>query len=85
MGLKFRRQHPIEGFIVDFYCFELQLAIELDGGIHRLPEQEEQDDFRMLALQDEGITILRFWNSEVITNIENVLSTIEMAARKIQE
>ena len=70
---------------MDFYCFEFLLAIELDGEIHRIPEQEEQDKFRTLALQDEDGTILRFWNSEVITNIENVITRILTAARKLQE
>jgi len=83
-GLKFRRQHPLEGFIVDFYCFELRLAIELDGSVHQIPEQAEQDEYRMQSLQDEGITFLRFWNSEIVNNIEKVLSRIHSKAQVLK-
>lgn len=83
-GLKFRRQHPLEGFVVDFYCFELRLAIELDGGVHQVPEQVDQDEYRMRALQNEGVTFLRFWNSEVVNNMEKVMSRIHSTAQVLQ-
>lgn len=84
-GLKFRRQHPISGFIVDFYCFELKLVIELDGQVHTEHDQREQDDYRTNILKDKGVTILRFWNSEVITDVEKVLETIEATAMRLRK
>jgi very-short-patch-repair endonuclease len=84
-GLKFRRQHPISGFIVDFYCFELKLAIELDGQVHIENDQREQDDYRANVLTDKGVTILRFWNSDVINRLEKVLETIEATAMRLRQ
>jgi very-short-patch-repair endonuclease len=70
-GLKFRRQQPIGQFIVDFICFEKKLIIELDGGQHaRAREKDLERDNR---LTDEGYTVLRFWNSEVLENLTGVL------------
>ena len=76
-GLKFRRQHPLFGFIVDFYCYELNLVIELDGQVHNDLDQHEQDDYRSQVLEEKGIAVLRFWNSEVINDIGKVLKRIE--------
>lgn len=64
-GLTFRRQHPVTGFIVDFYCAELRLAIEIDGGYHHTPEQHGRDAERETALAAGGIRILRIPNSQV--------------------
>lgn len=83
-GYKFRRQHPILGFVVDFYCHELRLAIELDGSVHLISDQAELDTYRSQALQDEGVFVLRFWNSEVINNVENVLEEIRKKAAVIK-
>jgi len=58
-NLRFRRQHPIGKFIVDFYCHELLLVIELDGSIHNKPEIAERDEGRELELKKLGLTILR--------------------------
>ena len=84
-GLKFRRQCPISGFIADFYCFELKLAIELDGQVHTEYDQQEQDDYRTNVLTDKGVTVLRFWNSEVINTPEKVLETIETTAMRLRQ
>jgi very-short-patch-repair endonuclease len=78
-GWKFRRQQPMCGFILDFYCYKVRLGIELDGEVHNNPEQMEIDKERTLELNDYGIEIIRFWNSEVVNNIENVLERIMKA------
>lgn len=75
-GLKFRRQHPIGRFIVDFYCHKYKLVIELDGSIHNLIEVAENDRNRELELKDFGLDILRFTNEQVINDLEYVLQTI---------
>lgn len=73
-GLKFRRQVPIGAYIVDFYCHECGLVVELDGSQHLV--QREYDDIRTQFLQAQGLTVLRFWNNEILSNIEGVLQTI---------
>jgi len=74
--LKFRRQHPIDIFIADFYCHELKLVIEIDGGIHQLPENSEYDIGRNAEMKEMGIEIIRFTNEEVLNTIEQVLKRI---------
>src|SRR4051812_7973873 len=59
-GFKFRRQVPMAGYIVDFYCVSIRLAVELDGGQHAEPEAVKYDDRRTAALQREGVRVLRF-------------------------
>jgi very-short-patch-repair endonuclease len=76
-GLKFRRQHPLDIFIADFYCHQKKLVIELDGGIHDILEQKEYDQGRTFELEEKGFKILRFRNEEVINNLEDVLSRIK--------
>ena len=73
-GHKFRRQHPIGRFIVDFYCVEHGLAIEVDGTIHEL--QAEEDRARREYLEQRGIRFLRFGNEAILNDIEQVLSLI---------
>lgn len=75
-GAKFRRQHPISGYIADFYCHEARLIIEVDGGIHDLPEQVESDEGRTFEFELNGIQVIRFKNSEIMENIEDVLNRI---------
>jgi very-short-patch-repair endonuclease len=79
-GTSFRRQHPAGRYVLDFYCPTLLLAIELDGGQHG--EQESHDRERDDWLRKRGVTILRFWNSDVIENLSGVL---EVVALKISE
>lgn len=83
MGYKFRRQHPLHIFIVDFYCHQLNLVIELDGGYHNLPEQIEKDKDRSDLLKFQELTILRFPNEEVIRRIETILKKIESKIKTI--
>ncbi len=74
-GLKFRRQYPVSGFILDFYCAEKNLGIELDGSIH--DTQEEYDKIREQLISESGIRILRFSNQEILENLEDVKTKIE--------
>ncbi len=76
-GFKFRRQHPVAGYILDFYCADAGLAIELDGGQHS--EQTAYDAQREATLQQHGIRTLRFWNNDVLLNTEAVLTEIAYA------
>jgi very-short-patch-repair endonuclease len=73
-GLKFRRQEPIKNYIVDFICYENKLVIEVDGGQHA--EKKEDDKKRDNWLNLQGFRVLRFWNNEVLGNIEGVLEVI---------
>jgi very-short-patch-repair endonuclease len=75
-GFKFRRQHPINDFIADFYCHEKKLLIELDGGYHLDQSQAKYDDGRTFQLTELGITVIRFRNNEVIENLPSVLKKI---------
>ena len=75
-GLKFRRQHPIEPYVLDFYCHEERLGIELDGGQHAAPDTQRSDTARTAFLESEGITIVRFWNHEVLQDPEAVLERL---------
>ena len=76
-GLKLRRQEPIGPFIADFVCFEKRLVIELDGGQHAL--EQEKDREREDWFNKEGFQILRFWNTEVLQNIDGVEEVIRGA------
>ena len=71
---KFRRQHPVGRFIVDFVCLEEKLTIELDGGQHAA--QARYDNKRTLSLEAAGYRVLRFWNNDVLANTEGVLTMI---------
>ena len=73
-GHKFRRQHDIDHYIADFACTEALLIVELDGGQHA--DQADYDERRTQHLQARGYRVLRFWNNDVLTNIEGVLTVI---------
>ena len=75
IGVKFRRQHPVSGFIIDFYCSSHKLGIEVDGEIHN--DRVEYDLDRQKLLESLGIKILRFKNEEVINALDLVLKTIK--------
>lgn len=74
LGYKFRRQYPIAGYILDFYCVEEKIAIELDGSQHR--DNKEYDDERTNILQGYGVTVLRFWDNDLLRNTDTVLERI---------
>jgi very-short-patch-repair endonuclease len=73
MGVKFRRQCPIGNYIVDFVSYEARLAVEVDGGQH---SESESDKARDGWIESQGFKVLRFWNNEVLGNIEGVLDMI---------
>ena len=76
-GCKFRRQHPIHHFIVDFYCHELKLIIEIDGKYHDSEEQKKKDFNRTELLQFQGLSEIRFTNEEIINDMGSVLKKLE--------
>jgi very-short-patch-repair endonuclease len=77
LGVHFRRQQVIAGFIVDFYCHKAALVIELDGDVHEEAEQKENDIRRDKALNDLGLRIVRFKNDEVLKNLSTVVGKIK--------
>ena len=77
LGDKFRRQHLIDDFIVDFVCLSKNLVIEVDGGYHNDPTQKEYDQQRTLYLNEKGFKVIRFSNEEVLGNTEAVLTKIK--------
>ena len=79
-GLKFRRQHPLDRFILDFFCVECQLEVEIDGRVHTDPEQKARDEERAEWLRARNIRVLRFGNEEVEKNLDGVLRRIVEAA-----
>jgi very-short-patch-repair endonuclease len=76
-GRKFRRQSSIKNFIVDFYCAEEKLAIELDGDFHFDKKVIRDDEIRTNEIEAEGIKVIRFENQEVLLNLEKVLNKIK--------
>ena len=75
-GYDFHRQKPIDQFILDFFCYELMLGIEVDGYTHELPEVQRKDDIKERRLNQLGIQVLRFSDAEVKTQMESVLRAI---------
>ena len=76
-GYKFRRQHPYSMYILDFYCHSLKLVIEVDGSIHNNEDVKTNDAERQIALQNDGLSVLRFQNDLVIKTPEKVIQEIE--------
>lgn len=75
-GIKFRRQHPVNLYIADFYCHKYKLIIEIDGEYHFTKEQIAKDLERTKNLNENGLQIIRFTNNDISENIENVLQKI---------
>jgi len=82
-GLSFRRQHPLGGYVMDFYCPAIRLAIEVDGGQHNGALGRARDERRSKWLQGKGVTVLRFWNNDVLGNIEGVWEEIERTVARL--
>jgi very-short-patch-repair endonuclease len=76
LGVKFRRQYSVSGYVIDFFCLELRLALEVEGGIHSTKPQMIYDNYRYRFLQALDITILKIKNQEIITNINAVCDKI---------
>ncbi|MEN3350430.1 MAG: hypothetical protein V7632_4065 [Bradyrhizobium sp.] len=74
-GFAFRKQHPIGPYTVDFYCARLRLAVEVDGGQHA-EQRKHSDDRRTEFLAEKGVTVVRHWNNDVLSNLEGVLSDL---------
>lgn len=79
LGVNFRRQHAIGSYIPDFACIEKKLIIELDGGQHL--EQQEYDQERTSCLESQGYTVIRFWNKDVMKNIDGVILALLQAMK----
>ena len=84
-GLKFRRQHPVNIYIADFYCHKFKLIIELDGDYHNQEEQKQKDEVRTEVLRLNGLKIIRFKNEEVEQDINQVLITIKNKIEQLKE
>ena len=80
MGLSFRRQMPIAGYIVDFACSAKKLIVEVDGSQHGEDDNAGKDSARTARLQQDGWTVLRFWNDDVLRDIDNVCQHIVISA-----
>jgi very-short-patch-repair endonuclease len=78
MGLKFRREHPIAGYVADFACIEIGLVVELDGGQHAEPDAAAHDAQRQAVMLEQGFHTLRFWNHEVLTAMDAVLEKLRL-------
>lgn len=76
-GLKFRRQVPIHGFVVDFACLAHGLVVEIDGGVHRLPEVQVRDQNRDIDLLSYGYHVMRFSDRAILEELETVVGLIE--------
>ena len=79
MGFKFRQQVPIDHFIVDFACLSERLVIEVDGGTHSTDTELRRDRVREAYLTNQDFRVLRFWNADVMRNMEGVMDTIVAA------
>ena len=84
-GLKFRRQHPVNIYIADFYCHKFKLIIELDGDYHNQEEQKQKDEVRTEVLRLNDLKIIRFKNEEVERDINQVLTTIKNKIEQLKE
>ncbi len=79
-GMKFRRQHPIGKFVVDFYCQQSRLAVELDGSVHAQPSQARKDSAKDAYLRGLGIRVLRLPNGMVLEDPETFCNKVSKAA-----
>ncbi len=85
LGYKFRRQYSVDHYVMDFYCPELKLAIELDGNVHDLPDQKEYDAYRQEYLEKYGITFCRITNEEFISNANMAFEKIGCFIKAIKK
>jgi very-short-patch-repair endonuclease len=83
LGVDFRRQHPVGNYVLDFYAPAVRLVIELDGGQHA-QNAAANDQTRTRWLEERGVTVLRFWNSDVIQNLTGVLESIATKVAELQ-
>ena len=84
LDLKFRRQYPLDSYILDFYCDSLRWAVELDGGQHNAADGRRDDATRTAALAEHGIVVSRYWNHEVLADFEAVLEDLYRTAMRLR-
>ena len=84
-GYKFRRQHPLDGYVLNFYCPSAKLAIELDGGGHNYRTGQIRDRTRSEFLARHGVVVLRFWNHQIRQELDSVLRAIWFALEERQQ
>jgi cyclase len=77
MGLQFRRQQPVEGFITDFYCNQARCVVEIDGSVHDNPERKAMDERRRKVFESRGLTEIRFTNNEIRNDIHGVIERLK--------
>jgi len=85
LGVRIRRQHPVWKFIADFYCHEVKLVIEIDGGIHLRSENKEYDISRDIILKEFKIEILHFTNDEVMNEPNHVIEKIKRTIETLKQ
>lgn len=85
LGYKFRRQNSVDRFVIDFYCPELKLAVEIDGNVHDKSDQKEHDDRRQEYIEKYGISFLRITNEELLANPNMAFKRIEGAIKNLEE
>ena len=84
LGLKFRRQYPLNHYVLDFYCVRLRLCIEIDGDVHNTMMKNEHDKLRTEYLNEMGITVLRYDNDVVFKNVDAILLSIQNYAKNVK-
>lgn len=84
-GIKFRRQHPIGDYIADFLCLKKKMVIEVDGGYHNDPTQQQEDQWRTEYLESKGYHVIRFSNEEVYTDTKGVIRIIKEELTNIED
>ncbi len=80
-GFRFKAQHPIKNYIVDFYCHKAKLVVEVDGDIHNIESIKERDEGRSYVLKQLGLTVIRFTNEQVKNDIQKVVHEISKYLR----
>lgn len=85
LGYRFLRQYSVDHYVIDFYCPELKLALEIDGGIHELPENKEYDEARQKYIEGFGIKFLRIKNEEILGNANKAFDKIINEIKTIGE
>lgn len=85
LGVRFLRQYSVDHYVIDFYCPELKLAIELDGSVHDEPNQKEYDAYRQEYLEKFGISFCRIKNADIMGNANTTFERIEDAIQKLKQ
>lgn len=85
VGYRFLRQYSVDQFVIDFYCPELKLAVEIDGNVHEIPEQKEYDIARQNYIEEFGIGFIRIKNEELLGNPNKTFQKIEETIKNLTE